>query len=97
MPASETFVATDRAARYVEQLTSHFAHEPGGMRAGSEGEGHLAIDLGVGICSLWAEPAGLRLRAEASDRDGLDRIKQRFGARLEQIGHRDGLEVNWPA
>jgi len=32
MAVVQAYVGTPRAARYVEQLTSHFGHQPGGMK-----------------------------------------------------------------
>jgi len=101
MPVSEAFVDTDRAQRYLAQLGKHLAHGPGGIRAELDGDRHLVAAVGAvgavgaGVCSMRADPLGLRLRAEAPDTETLDRIQRGVAGRLEQIGRRDGLVVHW--
>jgi hypothetical protein len=53
------------------------------------------ISFHWGRCTLRADPAVLRLRAEAADEEGLHRLEQRVADRLEQVGRRDRLTVIW--
>ncbi|TCO34059.1 hypothetical protein EV652_102124 [Kribbella steppae] len=95
MPVMEAYVATERAARYVEQLSSHFAHEPGGMRLLAQQPGELLIDLGPATWRIVAEPDRLVLRVEAADAARLDEVSAHVAERIEQIGRRDDLRVRW--
>ncbi|MEU4604594.1 DUF2218 domain-containing protein [Kribbella sp. NPDC023972] len=95
MPVLEAYVGTARAARYVEQLSSHFAHQPGGMRLLAEAPGELLIDLGPATWRIVAEQDRLVLRVEAADAGQLREVSDRVAERVEQIGRRDGLRVEW--
>jgi hypothetical protein len=53
------------------------------------------IKFGWGQCTLRATSEGLMLRAEAADEHNLRRIQDGIAARLERIGRRDQLTVNW--
>jgi hypothetical protein len=44
---------------------------------------------------MHAAPGCLTLRAEAADEESLRRIQEFVTARLEKIGRRDHLTVNW--
>jgi uncharacterized protein len=92
--AVEAHVSTTRAERYVEQLSSHFAHQPGGMKLVSSEPGELVIDLGEATWRIRAEQDGLVLRVEA-DPARLDEVSAHVGERIEQIGRRDDLSVSW--
>ena len=94
MAVVEAHVGTTRAERYVEQLSSHFAHQPGGMTLVSSEPGELVIDLGEATWRIRAEPDGLVLRVEA-DPARLDEVSAHVGERIEQIGRRDSLQVVW--
>jgi hypothetical protein len=59
--------------------------------AGAEG----IIDFGWGRCALNAATDELVIRAEADDRQNLERIQGGITARLERIGRRDRLTVTW--
>ena len=96
MATVEAHVETSRAARYLDQLGSHFAHQPGGMKLLASDPGELLIDLGAGATwSLRAEPTDLILRIEAPDTAQLRDLSDRVAGRIEQIGRRDGLQVHW--
>lgn len=95
MPVSEAVVKTDRAQRYLAQLSKHLAHGPGGTRTEFDGDRHLVASVGTGALSMQAEPMGLWLRAEAPDTATLDQIQRSVAGRLELIGRRDGLLVHW--
>jgi hypothetical protein len=95
MPTAKGFVSTDRADRYLHQFSKHLAHGPGGIRAEDRPDGSLLIDVGNATCTLEATPAGLNLTAESLTRDALGRLQRQLGSRIEQIGHRDALSVDW--
>ena len=95
MPVRQGYAETERAARYVEQLGSHFAHQPGGMKVLANAPGELVIDLGGATWTLRADPAGLALRVESADAGLLSEFSARVAERIEQIGRRDGLVVRW--
>ncbi len=95
MLESEAVVDTSRANRYIAQLSTHLAHGPGGIRAHAHGDGQIVVDFGWGTCSMRAQPRGLLLRAAAPDTEKLGRVQRGVAARLQQIGRRDGLIVQW--
>lgn len=95
MPTLEAYVETPRAARYVEQLTSHFAHQPGGMKVLAGAPGELLVDLGGGTWSTRATQDKLILHVEAEDPDHLRNLTAHVAERIEQIGRRDNLQVHW--
>ncbi|MEU4289373.1 DUF2218 domain-containing protein [Kribbella sp. NPDC026596] len=95
MAMVEARVGTPRAARYVEQLSSHFGHQPGGMKVLSSAPGELLIDLGEATWSIRALENELVLQVHADDPDHLRETSAHVGARIEQIGRRDGLQVRW--
>lgn len=95
MPTAEAFVSTDRANRYLNQLSKHLTHGPGGIRARADADGSLLIDFGDATCSVSPTPAGLKLEAKSSAPDSLAELQRRLGRRIEQIGHRDSLAVQW--
>ena len=97
MAVVEARVQTSRAARYLEQLTSHFAHQPGGMKILSSAPDELLIDLGRATWLSRAEPDQLILQVEAADAALLGEFSAHVATRIEQIGRRDGLQVHWQA
>jgi hypothetical protein len=103
-------VETDRAGRYVDQLCRHVSQmgQHGAHRLPSRG-GHVppevqhvewsdtygTFDVGWGRCAVEASSDVLMLRLEAADEEGLHRLEGAVAHRLETIGRRDGLKVNW--
>lgn len=110
MLTAEAHVETDRASRYLVQLCRHVSQmsRPRGHRPPSRG-GHLppevqhvewsdthgTIDVGWGRCTVEATPDVLTLRLEAADEEGLQRLQAAIAHRLETIGRRESLQVNW--
>jgi uncharacterized protein len=92
MPTLEAHVETTRAARYVSQLAGHFTHQPGGMTIVSSTPDELLIDLGQATWSLHATPEALVMRLEG---DNLGGVSAKVAGRIEQLGRRDGLHVQW--
>ena len=97
MAVVRAYVGTPRAARYVEQLTSHLAHQPGGMKVLASSPGELVIDLGEATWTIRSGPDELILQVEAADATRLGELSAHVAARIEQIGRRDGLQVHWQA
>ena len=95
MVVVQAYVGTPRAARYVEQLTSHFGHQPGGMKVLASSPGELVIDLGEGTWTIRSAADELILQVEAADAARLDELSAHVAQRIEQIGRRDGLQVHW--
>ena len=84
-------VATDAPERYAKQLVSHLGRRltwvtDGGTSRAPIGTGVGAVVVGDGI---------LTLRAEAPDRETLERIQHVLGSHLERFGQRNELAVNW--
>jgi hypothetical protein len=110
MLTAEAHVETGRAGRYLDQLCRHVSRmgRHGGHAPPSR-SGHAApevqhvewsdsdgvITTGWGRCTVQATPGALTLRVEATDEEALQRLQDRVAHRLETIGRRDGLKVNW--
>jgi hypothetical protein len=111
MPASEATVETQHPGRYLTQLCEHASkmgrsrmHRPrshvgGGAPpeirhaewTGTDG----TVTLNWGQWTMHAAPGTLTLRAEAGNEENLRRIQDLVAARVEKIGRRDHLAVNW--
>jgi hypothetical protein len=101
---------TDRAARYLDQLCRHVSQmgRPGGHRPPGRGghappevqhvewtDTHGTIDVGWGRCTVEATSDVLSLRLESADEEGLQRLQAAVAHRLETIGRRESLKVDW--
>jgi hypothetical protein len=53
------------------------------------------VRLNWGRWTMQASPGLLALRAEATDEENLRRIQGMLAARLQKLGRREGLTVNW--
>jgi hypothetical protein len=111
MLTAEARVDTDRAGRYLAQLCRHAGEmgRYSGHRPRMHGSGHRPPDLrnvewtdtegtiatGEARCTLRATENTLTLRAEAGDRQQLERLQDLVRTRLETIGRRDDLKVIW--
>jgi hypothetical protein len=96
MPTGEANVATDRAARYLQQLCSHASRmHHGGPKAEATSDTTGRITRGTAHCDLTASPTALVLRAAADDEAQLKALQQAVTRTLERIGRRDGLTVLW--
>jgi hypothetical protein len=111
MLTSEATVETEHPGRYLTQLCKHASEmggnrlhrprshagggEPPEMR-GAEWSGTVGtVTLNWGRWTMHAAPGTLTLRAEADSEENLRRIQDLVTARLEKIGRRDRLTVNW--
>ncbi|MEU5991926.1 DUF2218 domain-containing protein [Spirillospora sp. NPDC047418] len=110
MLSVEAHVETDRPGRYLVQLcrhgnqmSRHLNYRP---RAHGEGippkvedaewsDTRGTIRFSGGQCILRATPDGLVLRVEAAHETDLRQIQNGLAGRLEKIGRRDHLKVEW--
>jgi hypothetical protein len=111
MPTAEATVRTEHPGRYLTQLCQHASklgghlrHRPGGHSGdASPPEIHHAqwtstdgiVTLNWGQWTMHAAAGTLTLRAQADSQENLRRIQDLITTRLEKIGRRDGLTVNW--
>lgn len=109
MPTAEAQVPTARARRYLVQLCRHASHQ--GHRPHPHGGGgggappevwHVTwsdtvatIRFGHGHCVLHATDDALVLSVDADDEGSLQRLTEGITSRLEAMGRRDQLAVNW--
>ncbi|MEV6018191.1 DUF2218 domain-containing protein [Streptomyces sp. NPDC051997] len=91
--------------RHLGQMP-HMSHRPhgGGHREGTtrpevrhvEFTGtHGTVRFAEGLWTLDASADALTLRVDADDEDALRRLQDGITARIEKIGRRDGLRVQW--
>jgi hypothetical protein len=91
MPSSTATVATDRPARYLKQLASHFS-----QRANGEiGTDHARVDFDFGTLVLDTADGSLVMRAEAADPEALARVEDVAARHLIRFGQKDELQVEW--
>src|SRR5262245_22769687 len=111
MPSAETRIPTQRAERYLAQLTSHAGHMRRGHFGGRHRDGgaHTApevqqvgladnravINFDWGVCTATADSDGLTVLAEAADPASLDRGQELLTHRIRTIGRREDLTVTW--
>jgi hypothetical protein len=107
MPTAQTRINTDRASRYLVQLCEHLKRldqrrrHSGGASHGP-GVQHVectdtrgVIEFAFGQCELQATDDILHIRLTADDPEALRRMRDLFTNRIETIGRRDHLAVNW--
>lgn len=82
---------TVRAARYLDQIISHFGHRVQTERDGNRG----AVHFDGATLRTTAGPEALALEITASDDASLARIKEVVKSHLERWGVRDGIAVEW--
>ena len=108
---AEAHVPTERAGRYLDQVCRHaglmggMRHQPSIHRRGGQApptvehadrSGTLGtIRFADGTCALEATTDALAVRVEAADDEALQRLKDGIARRLETIGRRDHLAVQW--
>lgn len=113
MPASQATIQTGNPGRYLTQLCQHASkmgksrlhrprsHDGGGeppqVRHAEWSATDGTVTLNWGQWTMHAAPGTLTLRAEASNEENLRRLQDLLTTRLEKIGRRDHLAVNWQA
>ena len=85
-------VATERGERYRKQLASHFGNR---VEVVESADGTVLKWGSGGTTTLTVEPDALVMRAEATDAEGLERVKDVTGRHLERFGEKDNLVVTW--
>ncbi|MDQ2813286.1 MAG: DUF2218 domain-containing protein [Actinomycetota bacterium] len=111
MPASQATIWTGNPGRYLTQLCQHASkmgksrlHRPRSHAGGGEPpqiehadwtETDGTVTLNGGQWTMHAAPGTLMLRAEAGNDEDLKSLQDLLTARLEKIGRRDNLAVNW--
>jgi hypothetical protein len=109
MLTAEAHIETGRASRYLVQLCRHVSqmgrsgghrldrgrHAPPEVDHVEWTDTHGTIDVGWGRCTVEATPDVLTLRLESADEEGLQRLQSAVAHRLETIGRRESLKVDW--
>lgn len=65
------------------------------VRSVERGDDRGRIEFDWGSCVLSASPDGLTVQVQADDLDALRRGQQLIGQRIETIGRREHLTVDW--
>jgi hypothetical protein len=110
MPTADAQIPTERASRYIDQLcrhlgqmsrmrhqipTGHRGQAPPPVQQVEWSETSGTISFSHGTCTLQATSTALTLRVDADDEDDLRRLQDGITRRLETIGRRDHLTVEW--
>lgn len=110
MPIAEAQIATGRASRYLGQLCGHLeqmsrmrhqtpaghgGHAPPAIEHVESSGGIGTIRFARGSCILQANSDTLTVRIDADDQDSLRQLQQAMAQRLDTIGRRDNLTVQW--
>lgn len=107
MLTAEAHIITDRASRYLTQLcrhadqmghmplAGHGAHRPPEVQHVDYSDTHGSVHFADGQWTIQATGDRLTLRVEATDEDTLRRLQNGVTKRLETIGRRDHLTVQW--
>ncbi len=92
MPTSQARIETPNARKYLTQLAKHFAQKI--EVEASDDEARLSFL--VGPAHLRADDAGLAIRVEATDEEGVERLKNVVWRHLERFAFREpDLQVAW--
>lgn len=110
MPALQAVIRTQRASRYLDQLcrhldqmrrmrhrpaTAHHGQAPPPVQDVSWSDTSGVIRFSHGTCTLLADPAALTLRIDAADEDNLRHLRESITRRVETIGGRERLTLDW--
>jgi uncharacterized protein len=111
MPTAQARIPTTQSQRYLTQLCDHLGHmrhgstgdhhrQPSGhggpavQRVEHDGPyGEIVFDWGT--CTLQALDDALLIRADAADEAKLKAAQAMFAHRIQTIGRREHLTVNW--
>lgn len=93
MPSASAFVPTDRPARYIKQLVSHFA----GKVESEPTETGAILRFAYGTGRLEAGDGGIRIEADAGSEEDLAHVEDVVARHLVRFGTRDELVVTWTA
>lgn len=84
-------VATESAARYAKQLTSHLGRR---LEVRDE-DGGTRLVFPSGSCLMVVSDVGLELIADAGDAASLENVQDVVARHLERFGQRNELTVRW--
>lgn len=98
--SSTTVTATGRAetaaaARYLGQLSKHFAHKITVDYQPDADPPESLAHFPWGTCRMRAEGGALVVEAAASSAEGLERIKAVVGDHLTRFAWRETLVLDW--
>lgn len=91
---STATVATDRAARYDNQLASHLSRRSVTRWEASTGTGTLEMGDGAAHADLVSTPEALVITLTTAP-DNADLYEDVIGRHLVRFGHRDELVASW--
>jgi hypothetical protein len=91
---STASVATQRGARYGNQLVSHLSRKSVGEWDDATGSGTLDMGDHAAHVTLTTTTDALVITVEAADTD-IAAYEDVVGRHLERFGERDGLQVHW--
>lgn len=86
---------TPSAARYLGQLSKHFAHKITVDYTPDATPPHSTVHFPWGICRMTADGHILSVEVTADNAEGLDRIKYAIGEHLKRFAWRESLELSW--
>lgn len=110
MPSADAQISTERASRYLRQLgqhlgqlsrirhavpTGHRGQPPPPVQRVELTDACATIHFRNGICTMRAAPHTLTVRIDADDQDALRQLQDGVAHRLETIGRREHLTVDW--
>lgn len=88
-------VTTDKAARYLKALCSHFNHKVEATWSDNEGKSEGNVAFGFADCQIHADATTLTMHLQAEDAEGMARAKDVVGGHLERFAHKDKLVAVW--
>ncbi|MDI1461950.1 DUF2218 domain-containing protein [Catellatospora sp. KI3] len=88
MMITEGKAPTDRAARYLKQVLSHFSHKIDV----EQGEDSGSATFGAGKAYLTATEDALVVRVEAADAEGAATVQRVIVGHAERFGEKDQLK-----
>lgn len=96
----DTFSATGcaetaAAARYLGQLSRHFAHKIAVDYRPDAAPPEAVAQFPLGTCHMRAEAGELTVAVNASSQEGLERIRHVVDSHLERFAWREKLILRW--
>ena len=91
MKQSRSVIETPVAGDYIGKLCRHFRHKIEAFYTADRGEAIFP----AGRCDMQAQPNQLIFEIEATDHDGLEKIKGVLVRHLLKFAHRENLVIEW--
>ncbi len=89
----EGVVKTENARRYLGQFCKHFAHKAPAEFSDDFGAGQVVFPIGV--CSLAADDAMLRMVVTSESEDGLLQLQDVALRHLVRFAFKEELQIVW--